>query len=686
MLFALCSLLILLPSPALGWDRPFDRSANWGGTGLMEVPTARVLDDGVIRLSIAQALPYRWYTGAMGIFPGVEFSGRLTELTNVPVDFPGQSTFRDKAFDLKYQIIPETRWLPAVAVGYHDLFGTQLFEAQYIAFNRQIYPFDFTLGYGRKRLDGPFAGVEVVLHPRLHLMAEYSPIDYEKGGRAPARAIPEGADWPVNFGLRARVLPTVDLGVSFQRGDTFGASLTFQSPLGKPVLPQKADPPPLVDVDRRPLAHRDPGEMVRQIHASLQKAGFTHVSVFTDGESLFAEFVNNLYLSDQKAVGRVLRNLLLHAPEDMKHLVAVLKRKGMPILKVSVKPDHLEAYLFNDIPEEIFSRLVSVETIGPAPDRAAPSAAYAGGDESAYTFGIKPDIQFYLNDPSGFFKFRAGIKPWSIVNLWKGGEAFASLDIPFYSDVDSGNITPPDKVREDSWRYLGRQYTFTNLLFDQAVQFTDRTFGRVSFGYLEFMYAGASGEVLHFFGDGNFALGFQADWVRKREPGSTMALLEYDFYDVLANAYLRLPRLDVTLQAQYGRFMAGDVGWLFTGSREYDTGIIIGAWWSLTDTSDLTGFSKDYDSKGVFITLPARIFMAHDSPIRYNYAIAPWTRDAAQTPYHWRRIFDIAGDLMPGPFRSRLSALPLDRRNMRASITKNLDKTFPVTNITHRLS
>jgi len=593
----------------------------------------------------------------MGVYPGVEFSGRLTEFTNVAPAFDPGTNYRDKCFDLKYQIIPETKWLPALALGYNDLFGTQLFEAQYIVLNRQIYPFDFTLGYGTKRLGGFFGGVEVAIHPRLHFMAEYNSVDYQYGGGAPARSIPEDPNWPVNFGLRYRILPTVDLGISYQRGDTFGATLTFQSPLGQPVLPQRADPPPLVNVDRRPYAQRDPKEMVQQIHDSLQNAGFADVSVYTDGENLTAEFVNTQYLSDQKAVGRVLRNLLLHSPEDTKNLSAILKRKSMPILKVSVKPGHLQAYLFEDIPEEIFSRLVTIETTKQGLDESDPDVVSAGGLDSRYSFGIKPDIQFYLNDPSGFFQFRVGAKPWSIANLWKGGEAYARFDVPFYSDIESTNEPPVDTVREDSWKYLGRQYTFTNLLFDQAVQFTDRTFGRVSFGYLEYMYAGVTGEVLHFFGDGNIALGFQADWARKREPGSTMGLLDFDYYDILANAYFRLPRLDVTLQAQYGRFMAGDVGWLLTGSREYDTGIIIGGWWSFTDTSDLSGYSRDYDSKGVFITLPARIFMAHDSPVRYDYAIAPWTRDSAQTPFHWRTIFDIAGDLMPGRFRSKLGQI-----------------------------
>jgi len=645
---------ILFASSAYPYDRPFNNAANWVGTGLLEIPTARVLDDGVIRVSVAQALPYRWYGGGMGVFPGLELTGRLTDITNIPGPTPEYGSNKDKAFDIKYQLIPESKWLPAVALGYHDLFGTQLFEAQYIVLSRQIFPFDFTLGYGTKRLDGLFAGIEVALHPRLHFITEYSPIDYATDTPS-ARGVPEGAEWPVNFGLRYKLLPVIDLGVSYQRGDTVGVSLNFQTDLGKPIVPHRADPPPLVDVDRRPFKQRDKKEMVEKIHAAIHEAGFVNVSVYTEEGTLSAEFTNNQYLSNQKAVGRVLRILLLHAPSDAKKLQAIEKRKGIPIVKVAVKPSVFEAYLMGDVPEELFERLIEVETTTEEPDLNNPEVVHTGGEDSRFGYGVKPEFQSYLNDPSGFFKFRVGIKPWGVANLWKGGEAYARFDVPFYSNIESTNVSPPDTVREDSWKYLGRDYTFSNLLFDQAIQFTDRTFGRVSFGYLEYMYAGASGEVLHFFGDGSVAVGLQADWVRKREPGSTMALKDLDFYDLLANAYFRVPKLDVTLQTQYGRFMAGDVGWLFTGTREYDTGIIIGGWWSFTDTDDLQGFSRGYDSKGVFITLPASIFLPHDSPIRYNYSFAPWTRDSAQTPYHWQTLFDLASDLMPGRFKAKLS-------------------------------
>jgi hypothetical protein len=218
----------------------------------MEIPTARVLDDGVIRVGAAQALPFRWFGDGMGIFPGFEFTGRLTQITNIPSGLgPGYGSNKDKAFDIKYQVIPESKWLPTVALGYHDFYGTQQFEAEYIVLSRQIFPFDFTFGYGTKRLAGFFGGIELALHPRLHFMAEYNPINYEDD-KPSVRGVPEGAEWPVNLGLRYKLLPVLDLGVSYQRGDTLGVSLNFQTDLGKPIIPHRADPPPLVDVDRRP--------------------------------------------------------------------------------------------------------------------------------------------------------------------------------------------------------------------------------------------------------------------------------------------------------------------------------------------------------------------------------------------------------------------------------------------------
>jgi len=91
-------------------DRPFNNAANWGGTGLIETPNARILDDGVMRLGVANADPFRWYSGAMGVLPRIEIDGRVTEVTNLPqTSFENYGSYKDKAISIKFQVISETK-------------------------------------------------------------------------------------------------------------------------------------------------------------------------------------------------------------------------------------------------------------------------------------------------------------------------------------------------------------------------------------------------------------------------------------------------------------------------------------------------------------------------------------------------------------------------------------------------
>jgi hypothetical protein len=467
--------------------------------------------------------------------------------------------------------------------------------------------------------------------------------------------VPDKAKSKLNVGLRFKLLPAINLGVSYQRGDTFGVMVNLQFDLGKPIAPKRPDPPRWTPVDRRPFRKRIPPDMVEKIKTAIQEAGFKDVAVYTDGTNLTAEFENDKYLSNSKAAGRVLRILLFYSPVDTQKLSAILKRRKISILKVSVKPGHLEKYLFGEISEDIFFELVEVEVTTEEAD-AQPSTVIATKPDKNidYSWGIKPNFQTYLNDLSGVFQFRVGVVPNLTSTFWKGGTATAWYNIPFYSDIDSDVSVPSDAVRSDSYKYLGSDLSFDRLMFDQAFRLTNKTFGRVSAGYLEFMYAGLSGEVLTFIGDGNLALGIEGDWVRKREPGTNLALMDVDKYDIVGNLYYYLNPLDLTLKTQYGRFMASDIGWRFQVGREYDTGIKIGGWYSLTDTSDLEGFNKDYNDKGVFLSIPTTIFTTNETNKRYDYAISPWTRDVAQTVYHWQTLFDLASDLMPGRFKSDL--------------------------------
>jgi len=641
----------------------------------MEIPNARVLDDGEVRVGIAQADPYRWYVAAMGVFPGLELDFRLTELLNIETTsklFEGYGNYKDKCMDFKYQIFPESRKFPALAIGMHDIVGdSKLFEAMYLVFSRQIYPFDFTFGIGSDRLKGetsmplledfgPFGGVEIALTERFNFMAEYNPIQYENdtptGGKRP---VPEGADLDLNFGLRCKLFEGIYAGVSYQRGDTFGGYLHIQTKLGAPVLPKRPDHPPLAPVDTRPFKERNAKELVEQLRRAISEKGFYNAKVFTDGTDLRVEFENTRYLSDQKAVGRILRVAYLYAPEDTRKITVVSKRLDLNVLKVAASPGHLAAFFEEEITPEAFSEHLDVEMAALSSEE--DMAGYISSHDytqSDLFLGFKPEVATYLNDPSGFFKFRFSINPFVKYFPWDGGMAYARYMLPIYSNVDT-SLPPPeeDTIRMDLVDYLGEDPTFDRLLFDQAIHLTRRTFGRVSVGYFEPMYAGIGGEILTYPWGGMLAFGLEADWARKREPATQLALEDLKVYSVLGNIYYSLPSLGMVFNAKVGQFLAEDRGVRFTVSRQYDTGAIVGAWYSITDTDDLTGVNRGYNDKGVFLAVPIEMFKTRSDPGRWVYAAAPWTRDVAQTVRKDMDIYSLTYGLLPNQFKYGIDQL-----------------------------
>ena len=653
-----CITLVALGSAAcMASDSPFDRPANWGGTGLLEIPSARVLYDGHMRLGYAQALPYRWYTFAISPLPGLELSGRYTEITNLESGLePDFGSYKDKAFDIKYQVIPESRELPAVAIGLHDFHGTRMFEAQYLAISRQIYPLDLTLGIGRKRLKGDltifdevglWGGLALNINPHWQIMAEYNPIKYEDDP-PPVRGIPDGASWPLNVGLRWQPVRGIDLGLSFQRGDTLGLNINWQFGLGRRILPPRPDPPSWDFAFAYRKKWLDDQHMIARTCQAIADIGFTDVSVYKQKTRLVAEFENGHYMDHTRAVGRALRLMLHNCGDGIDHLTVILKRRRLRWLQVSVRTNDLKAYLMEKVSPGEFQNRLEVTPV--SLDEAGAAKRCASGIGDYLKWGVDPAVESFFNDPSGAFKYRLGLKPYVIAQPLAGMAFNFRYDLPLYSQIESSNIPPEDAVRSDSWKYMGSNGAVDRLMADQLFKLSPNLFGRISAGYLERMYAGVGGELLGFLAKGRVAIGLEADWVRKRDPDSQFGLLEQDNHTLLGNVYYRLMPLDLTFKLQYGRFLAGDIGFRLDVKRRFDTGAEFGVWYSLTDTDDFTGFNNGYHDKGIYLRIPWRTFTDRPSRTMLDYRLSPWTRDVGAVIYHWQEVFDVGSDLQPAVF------------------------------------
>lgn len=320
-------------------DAPFDGPANWGGTGLMETPTARVLEEGRFRVGVSSIDPYRYYYGAVSPLKGLEIGGRVTEILGLDISsapgWGGYGNYKDKAVDLKYQMLPEGKWTPALAVGLMDPHGTRLYPSQYIVLSKQIYPFDFTLGLGNGRfgkkplpsqgegvkleiMEDPnrwlsdsqfFGGVEFAPSEKFSVMLEYSPIRYSEQTQDPAQkkyfrqAVPS----QFNVGLRLRPYRWTDIDLSWQRGNQWGINLSVAFDLGNPLVP-------IFDPAYREAPEQRLKPMEERIARALYESGFMDVGVLQSGDDLLVEAENDKYFYQPRAVGVALRVLNDIAP------------------------------------------------------------------------------------------------------------------------------------------------------------------------------------------------------------------------------------------------------------------------------------------------------------------------------------------------------------------------------------
>ena len=69
--------------PALAGDEPFVYPSNGGFTGIMEIPTARVMKENSYRIGASQIDPYRYYYMTFSPLRGIEINGKVTEILGV---------------------------------------------------------------------------------------------------------------------------------------------------------------------------------------------------------------------------------------------------------------------------------------------------------------------------------------------------------------------------------------------------------------------------------------------------------------------------------------------------------------------------------------------------------------------------------------------------------------------------
>jgi hypothetical protein len=172
-------------------------------TGLVNVPTADVLPDGVMRFG-AGVVDEEWaYQGrhlmnnevwfmAIGFLPRLEASLRATVLPEVKLLESEDAPAVDRLASARLQLVSESGRRPAVAAGIDDVRGTRLFHSLYVVATESLRgeapQVRLTAGFApawldarAHVLDGAFGGVELGLCPWATALLDFDTEKWNSG-------------------------------------------------------------------------------------------------------------------------------------------------------------------------------------------------------------------------------------------------------------------------------------------------------------------------------------------------------------------------------------------------------------------------------------------------------------------------------------------------------------------------
>ena len=136
----------------LGTPVSYGGASDFGTTGLIKVPNARMEDDGVLRATIALEEVADIYNVTFQALPKVQATFRYSVFDPRRNRSTARDDNRDRSYEVKSQLLSETPWRPAVAVGIRDILGTGVWEGEYFVATKALGSFDATIGLGWGRL------------------------------------------------------------------------------------------------------------------------------------------------------------------------------------------------------------------------------------------------------------------------------------------------------------------------------------------------------------------------------------------------------------------------------------------------------------------------------------------------------------------------------------------------------
>lgn len=673
--------------PTFGAAETFKPTLNtYGATGLVEMPTAEHQPDGELTTTASYFKGAQRYTVSFQILPRLSGSFRYSI---IPQFFnTGDDKLYDRSFDLRYQILTEGKYRPAVTIGLQDFIGTGVYSGEYIVATKRIHPkLKVTAGVGWGRFSdtvrvvnfgqggsiqggdwfrgdvSAFGGIEWQTPIKgLNLKVEYSSDKYLR--ETVDRSIFTRKN-QLNFGLDYALNDSTHLSAYYLYGSEAGVQLSFALNPKRNAFPsgvEAAGLPVLTRPDRGTAGYdtawaangvpsktlQDPAKLVIEasdLKVEALKIDATHAKVYIR---------NGTYYATTQAVGRAARGLTRVLPHSVETIEIISMEEGLPVLSTTFQRSDLERFEHAADGAEQLQARTKIEAVR----RVDPDAVYADGVYPAFKWSLKPYARASFFDPDSPIRADVGLRLRGRLDVARGFSLSGSVIKPIAGNIgvrSRANSSTLPQVRSNAPEYFAQgDPALERLTADYLFKLSPEVYGRLSVGYLETMFGGVSAEVLWKPVGRKFALGAEVNYVKQRDFDQRLGFQDYDVVTGHASAYFDLGR-GFEAQVDAGRYLAGDWGGTLSVSRTFNNGWKVGGFFTLTDVP-FSVFGEGSFDKGITASIPLAALFGQPSRNTSDILIRPLTRDGGARLRVENRLYE--------------TLKPYDRPTLNASFGK----------------
>ncbi|MFB2679520.1 YjbH domain-containing protein [Shewanella mangrovisoli] len=287
-----------------------------------------------------------------------------------------------------------------------------------------------------------------------------------------------------------------------------------------------------------------------------------------------------------------------------------------------------------------------------------------------FGFDISPTMVQSFGGSEGFYMFNIGVTGSASYRFSDNFEFSSSIYLNLYDNYDKFLYdVPPDGTDLKRVRTLIRQYVHDNPVRVNNLQLTwmDNLSDNISYqaygGYLEMMYGGVGTEFLYRPLNSQWAFGFDVNYVKQRDPDSMFGFFEDEHqFDPLTNRAYRVQTGTVTghatayyqpnwfpntlLRVSAGQYLTEDKGITVDFSKQFDSGVIVGAFATKTNLSS-EEYGEGSFTKGFYISVPFDLMTIKSTHSRAFLSWMPLTRDGGQMLGRKYNLFDVTDARAP---------------------------------------